>query len=61
MTTHTRPRALLWLLIGVCVLAGCDRRAKSSRPRIAYVTNGIDSFWTIAKAGAMAAGGTEVG
>lgn len=29
---------------------------KSGRPSIAYVTNGIDPFWTIAAAGAKAAG-----
>ena len=39
-----------------CVVApvGCNRGARSSKPRIAYVTNGIDSFWVIAEAGATA-------
>jgi ribose transport system substrate-binding protein len=46
------------LAASVAGLAGCDRGGKSARPRVAYVTNGIDSFWTIAEAGAKA-GGTK--
>src|SRR5688572_19325865 len=30
--------------------------AEGERPSVAYVTNGIASFWTIAKAGALAGG-----
>jgi ribose transport system substrate-binding protein len=37
-------------------LHGCNRGARSGKPRIAYVTNGIDSFWVIAEAGAKAGG-----
>ena len=47
---------LLATLLAAAALPGCDRGAKSTRPRIAYVTNGIDSFWTIAEAGAKAGG-----
>ena len=42
----------LLLAIGIC---GCDRKT-SSKPDLAFVTNGVASFWTIAKAGALAAG-----
>ena len=37
-----------------CKKSGSD--ATGSAPRIAYITNGVASFWTIAKAGAEAAG-----
>ena len=47
-------------VLALGALAGCDRDGASTptdaRPRIAYVTNGIDSFWTIAEAGAKAGG-----
>ena len=59
-----RPLALL---LSSLVLAGCgggsdggtegDSSAKApDRPRVAYVTNGVADFWTIAQAGADAAG-----
>ena len=54
-----RPAAALCLvtLLAAGLFAGCDRSAgKSGRPRVAYVTNGIDSFWVIAEAGAKAGG-----
>src|SRR2546428_9151546 len=54
MRTTTPLRAALCLMAGAFLLAGCDRGGKSTRPRVAYVTNGIDSFWVIAKAGAEA-------
>jgi ribose transport system substrate-binding protein len=47
------------LVVSAVALTGCDRSsgAKSAgKPRIAYVTNGIDSFWVIAEAGAKAGG-----
>jgi ribose transport system substrate-binding protein len=44
------------LACGAAWLGGCRRSAKSGKPRIAYVTNGIDSFWVIAEAGAKAGG-----
>ncbi len=40
-----------------------ETKAPAARPRVAYVTNGIASFWTIAKAGALTGGkdfGAEV-
>jgi ribose transport system substrate-binding protein len=41
-------------------MAGCDRDKSSSsttkKPRIAYVTNGVDAFWTVAEAGAKQGG-----
>ncbi|MEZ5978654.1 MAG: sugar-binding protein [Planctomycetota bacterium] len=38
-------------------LVGCsDATNANSRPRIAYVTNGVDPFWTVAEAGAKQAG-----
>jgi ribose transport system substrate-binding protein len=38
------------------LVGGCKSNGSSSGPRIAYITNGVASFWTIAKAGAEAAG-----
>jgi ribose transport system substrate-binding protein len=43
-------------LIALTALAGCGGGQDSDRLRVAYVTNGIDPFWTIAAAGANAAG-----
>jgi ribose transport system substrate-binding protein len=57
MGTHTRRCiALALAAAGVFLLAGCDRGSKSggAKPHVAYVTNGIDSFWVIAEAGAKA-------
>ncbi len=46
------------LIAGILTLAfaahGCGRGDEPTRPQIAYVTNGIASFWTIAAAGAQA-------
>jgi ribose transport system substrate-binding protein len=41
-------------LVALAILAGCDRGsgAGGSKPRVAYVTNGIDPFWDTAIAGA---------
>jgi ribose transport system substrate-binding protein len=41
---------------GASLLAGCKTQESPSTPRLAFVTNGIASFWTIAKFGAEAAG-----
>lgn len=40
----------------LAVVAGCggDRGRDPDRIRVAYVTNGVDPFWTIAEAGALA-------
>jgi ribose transport system substrate-binding protein len=57
MGTHTRRCiALALAAAGLFLLAGCDRGSKSggAKPHVAYVTNGIDSFWVIAEAGAKA-------
>jgi len=43
-------------LICVPLFAGCKARESSSTPRLAFITNGVASFWTIAKYGAEAAG-----
>ena len=53
------------VLAAALFLFGCDGDAPSTsspstrpaaRPRVAYVTNGVDSFWVIAEAGAKAGG-----
>lgn len=54
-------RAAAALLVALCV-AACTRGG-SDKPRFAYVTNGVDPFWTIAEVGARKAGvdlGVEV-
>jgi len=46
-------------VIALCcvpLFAGCKVRESSSTPRLAFITNGVASFWTIAKYGAEAAG-----
>ncbi len=53
-TFRPRPVPLLIGVIGVCLL-GCQTRrsgSSSDRPTVAYVTNGIASFWVIAEKGA---------
>ncbi|MHC5003294.1 MAG: sugar-binding protein [Planctomycetota bacterium] len=42
----------------LCLLAmaGCGGEPAGQRPRVAYVTNGVASFWVIAQAGAEAGG-----
>ena len=58
-------RKLLTLISAVAVaalfssaisLTACKRSDAPGLPRIAYITNGVASFWTIAKSGAEAAG-----
>src|SRR5687767_3653223 len=69
MPAPVSRRTLASVAMTVCLAAllalgappGCDRSpstatTKSTRPRVAYVTNGIDSFWVIAEAGAKAGG-----
>ena len=41
---------------GTLLMAGCKTQESSAIPRLAFVTNGVASFWTIAKFGAEAAG-----
>ena len=51
------PSVVLSLVLTLSLFLGCKRQgADSGAPHIAYVTNGIAAFWTIAKAGAEAAG-----
>lgn len=47
--------ALCFVAAAVVLTTGC-KSSKQSGPQIAYITNGVASFWTIAKAGAEAAG-----
>lgn len=44
------------LSVGLLVSEGCKPTGKSGQPRLAYVTNGIASFWVIAEKGALDAG-----
>src|SRR5688500_17474025 len=50
------PLTARCLLVGCVWVAGCDKDGGSAsttkRPRVAYVTNGIDPFWDTAIAGA---------
>lgn len=56
---RTRPLLTLALCLSIPLLA-CSKGEKSSGPRLAFITNGVASFWTIAKFGAEAAG-REIG
>jgi ribose transport system substrate-binding protein len=60
-------KSLLLLLAAMMGIGGCSQsstsgtgsggtRASGKKPTVAYVTNGIASFWVIAEAGAKAAG-----
>lgn len=55
-------RLLSVLILVVVSVAGCNRSSTSDsaasgdRPSVAYVTNGVASFWRIAESGAMAGG-----
>ena len=54
--SHPLRYAILILLISVFAV-GCARQDGSSKkPRIAYVTNGVAAFWTIAQTGAFHGG-----
>ena len=37
---------------GLLVAGGCNGNAPSKKPHVAYVTNGVASFWVIAEKGA---------
>jgi len=52
------PPFFLWCAVCAAILLGCDKAKTNSAkvPHIAYITNGVASFWTIAKYGAEAAG-----
>jgi len=53
-----RLLSALLCAVGAVVLAACSaEEAFPGAPRYAYVTNGVDPFWTIAEAGARKAGG----
>ena len=70
MTTPIPPRAALILTAVILLLTSCDNSGNTGagsatsspstraakRPHVAYVTNGVDSFWVIAQAGAEAGG-----
>ncbi len=53
------PRLLVPLLVALATLAACSKNGggdgAADRPKVAFVTNGIASFWTIANAGVRAA------
>ena len=61
------PARLAFSILASLILVGCGdsnsgggadgtEAAAADRPRVAYVTNGVADFWTIAKAGANTAG-----
>lgn len=54
LPTHAAV-GLALALVFACGGGTADSEGADARPRIAYVTNGIASFWTIAKAGVEAA------
>jgi ribose transport system substrate-binding protein len=54
---------LLTCALAVVSLSGCGRSTSTQRPRIAFVSNNTEDFWTIAEAGTKKAGedlGVEV-
>lgn len=40
------------LCLGAALFYGCNRDGGSGKPKVAYVTNGVDPFWVIAEKGA---------
>lgn len=45
----------LWIAVAALALTGCgESAAPGGKPKVAYVTNGIDPFWNVAAAGAKA-------
>lgn len=51
-----RLMTVVLLATGLPMIAGCGgNEPDSTRIRVAYVTNGVDPFWNIAEAGALAA------
>ena len=49
-----RTTSILCAAFAVFVLTVCGERVSDGRIKLAYVTNGIDPFWTIAAAGVRA-------
>lgn len=43
---------LLAFLLTLISAGGCERTVQSDKVRVAYVTNGVDPYWTIAETGA---------
>ena len=58
MLRSASPRLVAFLLFAALIpgLSGCSQEGGSGRPSVAYVTNGIASFWVIAEKGAMDGG-----
>jgi len=53
-----RAFALLFAVLSLAIATGCSKsggRGEGDRPHVAFVTNGIAEFWTIANAGVRAA------
>jgi ribose transport system substrate-binding protein len=48
--------AVVAVLVALAALPGCDRSGSGSGVNIAYITNGVADFWTIAEVGARNAG-----
>lgn len=48
--------AFILTVYALSVIIGCAKREGSTSTRLAFITNGVASFWTIAKYGAQAAG-----
>lgn len=48
--------AIVASLVSALAITGCSKDSASSNRKIAFITNGVASFWTIAKFGAEAAG-----
>lgn len=55
MRSHFVFRTVAITLLFALLLTGCKKEEKK-KVRVAYVTNGVADFWTIAKAGAETAG-----
>src|SRR5436190_5966158 len=53
-SSHRIPTAIFLLLLAA-LLAGCHPKTTPGRKKVAFVTNGVASFWTIASAGVKAA------
>ena len=58
--TSNAKNSLFLLSLVVVLATGCNKSSKSEsdRPKVAYVTNGVDPFWVIAESGVQA-GATE--
>lgn len=51
-------RAVYFLVLTIILVVGCDNAENDKRPKVAFVTNGVASFWVIAEAG-VTKGGEE--